>query len=182
MLFAHKGIKTAQDAILGIIQDECDPSGYNLRGRIKGIVALRALKITVWNKIIRDAAELEALSTLLLNRDVHTLEELLKHEQEVILVQYALGIHNDTPDPATFTPGTAEKIIRGLKESFKRNNPPMNPNLWTNCIGVIDEAITNKRANGAPISYSGVIEKLALEFSSTEAETQDLPFLHQPRL
>ena len=58
----------------------------------------------------------------------------------------------------------------------------MNPNLWTNCIGVIDEAITNKRANGAPISYSGVIEKLALEFSSTEAETQDLPFLHQPRL
>ena len=90
MLFAHKGIKTAQDTILGIIQDECDPSGYNLRGRIKGTVALRALKITVRKKIIRDAAELEALSTLLLNRDVRTLEELLKHEQEVILVQYAL--------------------------------------------------------------------------------------------
>ena len=91
MLFAHKGIKTAQDAIVGIIQDECDPSGYNLRSRIKGTVALRALKITVRKKIIRDAAELEALSTLLLNRDVRTLEELLKHEQEVILVQYALG-------------------------------------------------------------------------------------------
>ena len=30
------------------------------------------------------------------------------------------------------TPGTAEKIIRGLKESFKRNNPPMNQNLRTN--------------------------------------------------
>ena len=91
MLFGHKGIKTAQDAILGIIQDECDPSGYNLRGRIKGTVALLALKITVLNKIIWGAAELEALSTSLLNRDVHTLEELLKHEQEVILVQYALG-------------------------------------------------------------------------------------------
>ena len=77
MLFGHKGIKTAQDAILGIIQDECDPSGYNLRGRIKGTAALRALKITVRNKIIRDAGELEAMSTSLLNRDVRTLEELL---------------------------------------------------------------------------------------------------------
>ena len=46
----------------------------------------------------------------------------------------------------------------------------MNPNLLTNCIRVIDEAITNKRANGAPLSYSSVIEKLALEFSSAEAE------------
>ena len=42
----------------------------------------------------------------------------------------------------------------------------MNPNLLTNCIRVIDEAITNKRANGAPI-----IEKLALEFSNAEVET-----------
>ena len=90
MLFGHKGIKTTQDAMLGIIQDECDPSGYNLCGRIKGTAALRALKITVRNKIILDAGELEALSTSLLNRDVCTLEELLKHEQEVILVQYAL--------------------------------------------------------------------------------------------
>ena len=89
-------------------------------------------------------SELDALSTSLLNRDVRTLEELLKHEQEVLLVQYALGIHLDTPDPATLTPGTTEKIIRGLKESFKRNNPPMNPNLRTNCIRVIDEATTNR--------------------------------------
>ena len=166
MLFGHKGIKTAQDAILGIIQDECDPSGYtgNLHCRIKGTVALRALKITVRNKIIWDAAELEALSTSLLNMDVCTLEELLKHG-------YALRIHNDTPDPATLTPGTTEKIILGLKESFKRNNPPMNPNLRTNCIRVIDEATTNRRAHCSPLSYSGVIEKLALEFSSAEAET-----------
>ena len=179
MLFGHKGIKTAQDAILGIIQDECDPSGYNLRGRIKGTAALRALKITLRNKIIWDAGELEAMSTSLLNRDVRTLEELLKHEQEVILVQYALGIHNDTQDLATFTPGTAEKIIRGLKESFKRNNPPMNPNLRTNCIRVIDEATNNRRTHGATLSYSGVIEKLALEFSSAEAETP-VPALPTP--
>ena len=152
MLFDHKAIKTAQDAILGVIQEECDPSGYNLRGRIKGTAALRALKITVRNKIIRDAGELEAMSTSLLNRDVRTLEELLKHEQEVLLVQYALGIHLDTPDPATLTPGTTEKIIRGLKESFKRNNPPMNPNLRTNCIRVIDEATANRRGHGAPLS------------------------------
>ena len=59
MLFDHKGIKTAQDAIFGIIQEECDPSGYNLSGRIKGTAALRALKITLRNKIIRDAAALE---------------------------------------------------------------------------------------------------------------------------
>ena len=104
MLFAHKGIKTAQDAILGIIQDECDPSGYNLRGRIKGTVALRALKITVRNKIIRVAAELEALVTSLHNRDVRTLEELLKHEQEVILVRYALSL------PLAFT--MTHRILR----------------------------------------------------------------------
>ena len=73
MLFTQKGIKTAKDVILGIIQKECDPSWYNLRCIIKGTAALRALKITVLNMIIKDAAALEDLVSSLHNRDVHTL-------------------------------------------------------------------------------------------------------------
>ena len=64
-LFAQQGIKTPQDAILSIIQEECDPSGYNLHCRIKGTAALWALEITLPNKIIRDAAAFEDLATSL---------------------------------------------------------------------------------------------------------------------
>ena len=113
MLFDHKGIKTAQDAIFCIIKEECDPSWYNLHCRIKATAALRAIKITLLNKIIRDAAALEDLVTSIHNRDlrVSTLEELLKHEREIILAHYALGIHNDLPDPGELSPGTTEKIL-----------------------------------------------------------------------
>ena len=75
--------------------------------------------------------------------------------------QDALGIHNDRPDPGELSPGTTEKIMWGSKESFKWNNPPMYPNLRTNCIRVIEEAMTKKRAKGATVSYSGGVEKLS---------------------
>ena len=37
----------------------------------------------------------------------------------------------------------------------------MYPNLRTNCIRVIEEAMTKKRAKGATVSYSGGVEKLS---------------------
>ena len=81
MLFDHKGIKTAQDAILGIIKEECDPSWYNLHCRIKATAALRTIKITLRNKIIRDSAALEDLVASLHNRDllVSALEDSMRN-------------------------------------------------------------------------------------------------------